>query len=504
MAREFLLSLPLRIMEHIREGRNQEAKLSLLRQASEREAAESTSRLETQRLQQGALQEERESLYGRSQTLPLATPRQPLGGQETRPGAITLTQPGTTELEEERAAEKHRMELITTIDKRPVTQEDYESKANEIKALPGGTHFLGAVGSFMKQIEDSVDSGVSVFEVGNRINAWANKPTIKKNHISNLQIAKKEALKHAKPGEEEAITQNFDAAIKAWKDGTFVNAWFPMVAEKNRLDKEARDLAKRKVDISGIGKLGLTAGQGLRYYQEKEKYVQGQADALRKQGFGEDEIAARIDGWRKDYDRNVGMASGLMKPPTKDTKGDERAARLETLTETAKELRTTYGKVATEAQLLELLKIKSGEYGKFESKEAQRRWNKIMLEISPKTKKTPAKKKGKGFLGTLRRPDGKVSTELSVGVNIDGKEMEIPTLVPTLDKKEIDYLLGGNKPTEEIIKKAVEHARKRIAEGKSPFYNEDENKQSPSWTSRLLKTAPTLGTEIASLKRANR
>jgi hypothetical protein len=41
-------------------------------------------------------------------------------------------------------------------------------------------------------------------------------------------------------------------------------------------------------------------------------------------------------------------------------------------------------------------------------------------------------KKGTGFLGPLKRPDGMTMTEYSVGVNIDGKDVEIPTLVPTL------------------------------------------------------------------------
>ena len=78
-------------------------------------------------------------------------------------------------------------------------------------------------------------------------------------------------------------------------------------------------------------------------------------------------------------------------------------------------------------------------------------------------------KKGKGFLGILSRPDGGVSTEISIGVEIDGKETEIPTLVPTLTAKEKDYLLKGKKPTRTIIRKAVTHAKERIKEGKSPF-----------------------------------
>lgn len=83
-------------------------------------------------------------------------------------------------------------------------------------------------------------------------------------------------------------------------------------------------------------------------------------------------------------------------------------------------------------------------------------------------------KKGEGWLGAIRTRKGSVMTELSVGVEIDGKETEIPTVVPTLTKEEVDYLANiaddpkGQIP-DSIIKKAVEHARKQINQGKSPF-----------------------------------
>jgi hypothetical protein len=97
-------------------------------------------------------------------------------------------------------------------------------------------------------------------------------------------------------------------------------------------------------------------------------------------------------------------------------------------------------------------------------------------------------KKGPGFLGALKRPDGKVSTELSIGVEIDGKETEIPTLVPTLTKKEINHLLGGKKPTDVIVNKAIKHAKKRIAQGKSPFFEEGE-KETSDMTEQQLREA---------------
>ena len=88
-------------------------------------------------------------------------------------------------------------------------------------------------------------------------------------------------------------------------------------------------------------------------------------------------------------------------------------------------------------------------------------------------------RKGYGFWGpqALKDKNGKIipnayATEISVGVNFDGKEVEIPTLVPTLTQAERKYLTTeGNDPRNNpvIMKKAIDHAKKRMARGLSPF-----------------------------------
>lgn len=82
--------------------------------------------------------------------------------------------------------------------------------------------------------------------------------------------------------------------------------------------------------------------------------------------------------------------------------------------------------------------------------------------------------KGNGYLGPLETADGKVATEYTIGVDFDGKEVDIPTLVPTLTKEEVDLMVNdiipNNKPVPEaIVQKAVDHAKKRMAEGKSVY-----------------------------------
>jgi hypothetical protein len=90
--------------------------------------------------------------------------------------------------------------------------------------------------------------------------------------------------------------------------------------------------------------------------------------------------------------------------------------------------------------------------------------------------------KGNGWLGLLRRPDGSVSSEISVGMEINGKETELPLLVPTLTKDEVQKVLA--LPLDEklfkslppaVKSKAIAFAEQRIAEGKSPFASPAES-----------------------------
>ncbi|KKK80985.1 hypothetical protein LCGC14_2818030, partial [marine sediment metagenome] len=94
--------------------------------------------------------------------------------------------------------------------------------------------------------------------------------------------------------------------------------------------------------------------------------------------------------------------------------------------------------------------------------------DKIFLKLK-ENMRVDGTEKGPGFLGTLNRPDGGISTELSIGVSFDGAERLIPSLVPTLDQDEIDHLLGGGELTETIINKAVQHARDRLLQGLGVF-----------------------------------
>lgn len=112
-------------------------------------------------------------------------------------------------------------------------------------------------------------------------------------------------------------------------------------------------------------------------------------------------------------------------------------------------------------------------------------------------KRADGSTKGMGWLGLLKRPDGNVSSEISVGVDMGGKEQEIPLMVPGLTKPEIDYLMT-NEPNQEknpgflknmpssIMAKAQAFANQRMQQGLSPFRQDGE--EAPA-------SAPSTGSE---------
>jgi|TARA_R110000824_G_scaffold391775_1_gene589786 hypothetical protein len=89
-----------------------------------------------------------------------------------------------------------------------------------------------------------------------------------------------------------------------------------------------------------------------------------------------------------------------------------------------------------------------------------------------------SEKSAKGYLGpVINARDGKTMTEFTIGVQIDGEEINIPSMVPTLSSKEVEILqnsLPGEKIPESIQRKAKTHALMRMEQGKNIFYQDGE------------------------------
>jgi hypothetical protein len=91
--------------------------------------------------------------------------------------------------------------------------------------------------------------------------------------------------------------------------------------------------------------------------------------------------------------------------------------------------------------------------------------------------------KGRGFFGMMPMKDNKHSGfgELSFDLEEDGKTYLVPAVVPGLNREQLDYLATGARSWDrpDITKIAIEHAHKRLKEGKSPFAHPDEEGKTP-------------------------
>ena len=94
--------------------------------------------------------------------------------------------------------------------------------------------------------------------------------------------------------------------------------------------------------------------------------------------------------------------------------------------------------------------------------------------------------KGPGYFGELEMPNGKRLSEVSMYTEVPGYgEVEIPSVVPTLTRKELDWLLEGNNVAKKfreerhpiavsINQKAGDWYRKRMKENKNKWWQEGE------------------------------
>jgi|TARA_R110002012_G_scaffold112269_3_gene257769 hypothetical protein len=84
-------------------------------------------------------------------------------------------------------------------------------------------------------------------------------------------------------------------------------------------------------------------------------------------------------------------------------------------------------------------------------------------------------KKYTGWQGIHVNKQGQKVTEHSMGFGMNGKEVEIPMIVPSTTKAELNRILNGKEVTPAMIKKATDHAKMRMKQGKSPFKNPEDD-----------------------------
>lgn len=117
-------------------------------------------------------------------------------------------------------------------------------------------------------------------------------------------------------------------------------------------------------------------------------------------------------------------------------------------------------------------------------------------KLIDESKRPDGTSKGTGYLGILKASNGSDVTEYSVSsadVKVNGKEIDFPTIVPTLTKAEVNLMLTDIIPNNKripdaIYKKAVDHAKKRIKEGKNVFAETGDYKPATSNTTPSTST----------------
>lgn len=88
--------------------------------------------------------------------------------------------------------------------------------------------------------------------------------------------------------------------------------------------------------------------------------------------------------------------------------------------------------------------------------------------------------KAQGFMGEVPVPGGGVATEYSMDMDLNGKQVQMPSIVPTLSPQELGRVLasassdGAMPIPDDIAQKAADHAAYRMAMGQSPFWRMPE------------------------------
>ena len=89
--------------------------------------------------------------------------------------------------------------------------------------------------------------------------------------------------------------------------------------------------------------------------------------------------------------------------------------------------------------------------------------------------------KGNGWFGLLPSADGAhaVTSEQSLGFEVNGREVQMPSIVPTMTHQELQDAVAGNPITDTVARKAFDHGLSRLKLGKSPFASPGEEHMLP-------------------------
>ena len=235
---------------------------------------------------------------------------------------------------------------------------------------------------------------------------------------------------------------------------------------KNALKTE-NDEAKRlelKAEIAKLSKEELQYQTRIRQQEEKE------AEAAKRTAEAENQKAEAVKKANAATEERI---KALQKNLVFDRKGT--AVREKTLDEQGADRREEIARLKQQVAALSVTAARRDA-----TAEELLQWG---GRYNPATGKMNGDQKQAGWRGILSDGKGGVMTEVSTGVKIDGKEVEIPLIVPESTKEDLQRIakIANGELTQipdDLLEKALTFAKKRLAEGKSAFYNGDKEDES--------------------------
>ena len=263
--------------------------------------------------------------------------------------------------------------------------------------------------------------------------------------------------------------------------------------QNKRIEAAQKDLAKAQAGLVNEGGLLHLETEAEKYQRiEQEWYkIRDSIEEAQLAGKGEDEIL-------KLKSQEANLAKEILTYQEKQTREEEKQAAAQAKANTAaaerlKKLQESYvienGASVRAKTNDELSADRKKEIARLQKEIAEMtgtaRRNATAADLAqwgkrynPATGKMDGDQKQAGWRGILSDGKGGVMTEVSAGVTIDGKEVEIPLIIPESTQEDLKRIaqVANGELTDipvDLMDKAMEFAKKRLAEGKSPFFNGD-------------------------------
>ena len=268
---------------------------------------------------------------------------------------------------------------------------------------------------------------------------------------------------------EQMRLNTLQLGYKIGKDGELIRKKTEEELELDRIDNLAA-VKERIAELEGKGANNQTLEDLKALTSARLELANLQAEQIAYEKRVSDEIEKQAEAERKKVETakehlktisaayTIDKTSGALREKNADEKANDR---LDEIADLKEQIKSLSGTAARRDATPEELAQWGGRY-------------------NPATGKMDGAQKQSGWRGLLSDGKGGFMTAVSRGKEINGKEVEFPLIVPDSTEEElvkIARIAHGEFVDERDImaieEKALSFAKKRLAEGKSPFFNGD-------------------------------